>query len=59
MEGAELNVRTVSAILVWVVAVLLMLNNYFRSELLFYGSIAMLVVAILVYFIPRLRKQKT
>jgi hypothetical protein len=52
MEGAELNVRTVSAILVWVVAVLLILNNYFRSELLFYGSIVMLIVAILIDFIP-------
>jgi hypothetical protein len=51
-----LNVRTVSAILVWVVAVLLILNNYFKSGLIFYMSIAMLIVAILVYFIPRFRK---
>jgi len=51
-----LNVRTVSAILVWVVAALLILNYHFRSELIFYMSIAILIIAILVYFIPRLRK---
>ena len=51
-----MNVRTVSAVLVWVVAVLLILNNHFKSGLIFYMPIAMLAVAVLVYFIPRLRK---
>lgn len=53
-----MNVRTVSAILVWVVAALLILNYHFGSELLFYLSIAMLIIAIVVYFIPRLRRFK-
>jgi hypothetical protein len=55
-EARKLHIRTVSAILIWVVVALLLVNSYFKSELIFLISIAILVIAVLVYFIPRLMK---
>jgi len=53
---AELQNRTVSAILVWVTIVLLMLNGYLRSPWIVLIGIAIVIVALIVYFNPRLRK---
>jgi uncharacterized protein YacL len=55
-EVAELLSRTISAILVWVVAALLIANIYFRSELILLMSIAIVIIAVLIYFTPRLKK---
>jgi len=51
-----LQKRTVSAILVWVAIALLILNGYVRSLLIFLVCIAMVISAVAVYFIPRMRK---
>jgi hypothetical protein len=55
-RAAELRIRTISAILVWVVAALLIVNIYLKSDLVFLISIALVIIAVLVYFIPRLKK---
>jgi len=51
-----LQVRTVAAILAWFVVALLLLNSFFRSEWILPISIALTVIAVLVYFSPRARK---
>ena len=48
--------RTVSAILVWVAIALLILNGYLRSQWIILIGIVMVVIAVIVYFMPRLRK---
>jgi hypothetical protein len=55
-EVAELHIRTISAILAWVDVALLIANFYFKSELILLISIAIVIIAVLIYFIPRLRK---
>ncbi len=55
-SGRELHVRTLAAIIMWIVVALLVLNMILRSGTILFISIAMLLVAVLVYFIPRLRK---
>ncbi len=52
----ELHIRTVAAILIWIAVALLLLNNFFRSEWLFLIPIAFILLAVLLYFVPRLRK---
>jgi hypothetical protein len=52
----ELHIRTVAAILIWIAVVLLILNNFFKSGWLFLIPIAIVLLAVLLYFIPRLRK---
>lgn len=42
--------------MMWIVVALLVLNMVLRSGTLVFISIAMLLVVVLVYFIPRLRK---
>ena len=51
-----MHVRTVAAILVWFVVALLLLNRFFRSEWILPISIVLTVIAVLVYFSPRVRK---
>jgi heme/copper-type cytochrome/quinol oxidase subunit 2 len=53
-----LQIRTVAAILVWFVVALLLLNRFFRSEWILPIAIVLTVIAVLVYFSPRLRKGK-
>jgi len=53
-----MHVRTVAAILVWFVVALLLLNRLLRSEWILPISIVLTVIAVLVYFSPRLRKNK-
>ena len=52
-----MHVRTVAAILVWFVVGLLLLDNFLRSEWVLPISIVLTVIAVLVYFSPRLRKK--
>jgi len=53
-----LQKRTVSAILVWVAIALLILNGYLRSLGIFLICIAMVITAVVVYFMPRTRRQQ-
>jgi DNA integrity scanning protein DisA with diadenylate cyclase activity len=53
-----LQIRTVAAILVWFVVALLLLNRFFMSEWILPISIALTVIAVLVYFSPRIRKTR-
>ena len=52
-----MHVRTVAAILVWFVVVLLFLNRVYWSEWILPISIVLTVIAVLVYFSPRLMKK--
>ena len=56
MKDVELHVRTVAAILIWFVAALLILNMMLKSGWVLLISIAMMIIAVVIYFIPRLRK---
>ena len=55
-EGVALQIRTIAVILMVFVVALLFLNSYLRSGLIWLTSIAMVIVAVIVYFIPTLRK---
>jgi len=55
-EVAELQIRTISAILAWVVVALLIVNFSFKSDLLLWISLAIVAVAVVIYFVPRFRK---
>ena len=48
-----MRVRTVSAVLVWFAAALLIANIYFSSEALLALAIALVVVAVLIFFVSR------
>lgn len=50
------HIRTVAAILMLFVVALLILNKFLRSEWIWFISIAIMIMAVLIYFIPRLRK---
>lgn len=52
----KLRKRSVSAILVWVAIVLLLLNNYLESSWVFLTCIALVIIAVAVYFLPRQRR---
>jgi hypothetical protein len=53
-----MHIRTVAAIIAWLVVALLLLNRIFRLEWVLPIAIALTVVAVLVYFSPRLKKGK-
>jgi hypothetical protein len=53
-----MHVRTLAAILVWFVVALLLINRLLRSEWILPISIVLTVVAVLIYFSPRLRKKQ-
>ncbi len=53
-----MKIRTVAAIMVWFVVALLLLNMAFKSEWILPISITLTVIAVLIYFSPRLRKTK-
>lgn len=53
-----MHIRTLAAIMVWIVVALLLLNRLLRSEWILPISIVLTVIAILIYFSPRLRKTK-
>ncbi|MCK5592835.1 hypothetical protein KAI31_01930 [Candidatus Bathyarchaeota archaeon] len=50
------HIRTVAAILMVFVVALLILNKFLRSEWIWLISITIMIMAVLIYFIPRLRK---
>jgi hypothetical protein len=52
----SLHIRTVATILAWFVVALLLLNGIFRSEWILPISIVLTCIALVIYFIPRLRK---
>jgi threonine/homoserine/homoserine lactone efflux protein len=52
------QIRTLAAILAWIVVALLLLNGMIRSVWITVASIVLTGVAVLLYFIPRLRKNK-
>jgi hypothetical protein len=59
MEGDnQMHIKTVAAILVWLVVVLLLLNNIFKSDLIMPIGIGLTIVAVIAYFSPRLKKGK-
>ncbi len=58
-EVAKLQIRTISAILAWVVVALLIANFSFKSELLLWIALGIVVIALVIYFIPRFRKSAT
>lgn len=53
-----MQIRTVAAIIVWVVVALLLLNRVLMSPWVLPIAIALTIIAVLVYFSPRLRKGK-
>ena len=53
-----MHIRTVAAIIVWIVVVMLLLNRVLNSEWVLPIAIALTVVALLLYFSPRLKKGK-
>jgi hypothetical protein len=53
-----MQIRTVAAIMVWFVVALLLLNMPFSSEWILPISIFVTIIAVLIYFVPRLRKTK-
>jgi len=58
MRIAKLQIRTVAAILAWFVVALLLLNRVLRSEWILPIATVLTVIAVIVYFSPRLRKEK-
>ena len=56
-EADKMHVRTLAAILLWFVVALLLLNRLLRSEYILPISIALTVIAVLLYFSPRFRKK--
>lgn len=52
-----MQIKTVSAIMIWLVVALLLANIYFKLEWLFLLSIALIVFAVLIYFIPFIRRR--
>ena len=54
MRVSELHIRTVATILLLFVLALLILNKFLRSGYVWLISIAIMIVAVIVYFIPRL-----
>jgi len=55
----QLQVRTVAAIVVWVVVALLLLNRALQTEWITPLSIGLTIIAVLIYFSPRFRKKKS
>ena len=53
-----MHIKTVAAILVWLVVVLLLLNNMFKSDLIVPIGIAFTIIAVVAYFSPRFKKGK-
>lgn len=58
-EVSQLHIRTVAAIIVWVVVALLLLNRLFMSDLVLPIAIALTIIALLIYFSPKFLKKKT
>ena len=57
MRVTELQIRTAAAIVMLFVVALLFLNVYLRSGWIWLISLAMMILGILLYFIPTLKKR--
>jgi nucleoside recognition membrane protein YjiH len=53
-----MHIRTVAAILAWLVVALLLLNRIFNSEWVLPIALVLTAIAVLAYFSPSLRKGK-
>ena len=53
-----MQIRTVAAIIVWIVVALLLLNRIFMSEWVLPIAIVLTAVALVIYFSPRFLKKK-
>ena len=53
-----MHIRTVAAIIVWIVVAMLLLNRVLNSEWVLPLAIVLTAVAVLVYFSPNLKKGK-
>ena len=53
-----MHVRTIAAIIVWIVVILLLLNRAIRLDWITPLSIGLTIVAVIIYFSPRFRKKK-
>ena len=53
-----MHIKTVAAILIWLVVALLLLNNIFKSDLILPIGVIITIIAVLAYFSPRLTKGK-
>jgi hypothetical protein len=51
-----MQTKTISAILVWTAIAVLLLNGYFKSQWVWLIGVALVVIAITVYFFHRLTK---
>lgn len=54
-----MHIRTIAAIIVWIVVALLLLNRLLRSGWILPISIVLTVIAVLIYFSPRLRRKQS
>jgi heme/copper-type cytochrome/quinol oxidase subunit 2 len=52
-----MQIRTLAAILAWIVVALLLLNGMIKSQELTIAAIVLTVIAVIVYFIPRFQKR--
>jgi len=52
------QIRTLAAILAWIVVALLLLNGIIRSQWFIITSIVLAAFAVLLFFSPRWRKNK-
>ncbi|MDG6223071.1 MAG: hypothetical protein IAX21_01750 [Candidatus Bathyarchaeota archaeon] len=57
-EALQIQIRTVAAILAWIVVALLLLNGMIKSQLVIIAAIVLTVIAVLLYFSPRFIKNK-
>ena len=53
-----MHVRTVAAIIAWIVVALLLLNRLIMSEWVLPAAIVLTLVAVFLYFSPRILKRK-
>ncbi|MCW4034343.1 MAG: hypothetical protein NWF03_03155 [Candidatus Bathyarchaeota archaeon] len=53
-----MQVRTIATIIVWISVALLLLNRAYQTEWMTPLAIVLAVIAAVVYFIPRIKKQK-
>jgi len=53
-----MQIRTVAAILAWIVVALLLLNGIIKLQLVTIAAIILTAIAVIVYFIPRFQKRK-
>lgn len=57
-EALKIQTRTISAILVWITIALLLLNGYFQSVWVIVLAVALIVIAVLMYFWTALKKRR-